>query len=133
MLKNLASNIFIQWFSLVVFPLGLGAIFYRLVRSKRPIILGDGPALELSQPIVMQAVPSLLWSFALTAAMLLIWKPARNIGVAAVAGIAILVSLLFETWQAADIGLGTFDWCDGLFSIAGCLLSTLIFKKTYFK
>jgi hypothetical protein len=133
MVKKLASNTFIQWAAYVAFPLGLGAIFYRLFRSKRPIILGDGPALELSQPIVLQAVPSLLWSFALTAAMLLIWKPAHNFGVIAVAGIAVLVSLLFEIWQAADIGLGTFDCCDGLFSIAGCLLSTLIFKRTYSK
>ncbi len=133
MVKKIATNTFIQWATYVVLPLGLGAIFYRFFRSKRPIILGDGPALELSQPIVLQAVPSLLWSFALTAAMLLIWKPARNFGVIAVAGIAVLVSLLFEIWQAADIGLGKFDWCDGLFSIAGCLLSTLIFKRTYSK
>lgn len=42
-----------------------------------------------------------------------------------------MASLLFEFWQAADFGLGTFDWNDCLFAIAGCLLSVVVFQTKY--
>lgn len=131
MIKKSNSYVIAQWLSYVAFPLGIGALFYRLFRSRRPFILGDGATLELSQPIILQSVPSLLWAFALTAAMFLIWKPALKVGIVAVTGFVILISLLFEIWQAADSGKGTFDWNDCLFSVAGCLFSVLIFKRKY--
>ncbi len=118
---------------MVLLPLLTGAGIYRFLRSKRPAILGDGPVVELPLPtLLLQSSPSLLWSFALCSALLLIWRPSAKWAVWAIVGGAVGVSLLFEVWQAADFGIGTFDWKDCLFSVAGCLLSLLIFQKFKF-
>lgn len=118
--------------SLLVFlPLVIGAGIYRFLRTTRPTLFDDGQALKLPLPsALLDSAPSLLWSFALTSALLLIWKPTTQLARLAIVGTTIAVSLLFEAWQAANIGTGTFDWYDCLFSIIGCLFSVLVLQKT---
>ena len=130
MTKHLYHIFLLQWAVLVVVPLLAGATVYRFLRSKRPAIFGDGTVLELPLPgVVLQSFPSLLWSFALASALLLVWRPSAKMGVLLLGCGATVVSVFFEFWQAADAGHGTFDWNDVLFSGAGCLFSMLIFSK----
>ncbi|MCF8244798.1 MAG: hypothetical protein K9J37_09775 [Saprospiraceae bacterium] len=122
--NNIANRL-----KLVIAPLLVGTAVYRFFRSKRPSILGESPALYLSKNIFLQSAPSFLWSFALASALLLIWKPATKVAAFSIAVLTALVSVLFEFWQAANLGSGTFDWNDCLFSMIGCLISTLVFQK----
>ncbi len=129
-MSYLITNTLKRWLQLVLLPLLAGAAVYRFLRSERTAIFGDGTAIELPLPgILLQSLPSLLWSFALASALFLIWRPPSKRGVWAIIGSALAVSLLFEAWQAADFGIGTFDWNDCLFSVAGCLFSLLVFQK----
>ena len=117
-------------FLLVLLPLLLGAAIYRFLRTTRPAMLGNGAAIHLPIPTVaLQSAPSFLWSFALTSALLLIWKPQRLAAQVGITGATVVVSILFEAWQAADMGLGTFDGYDCLFSVIGCGLSLFITKR----
>ncbi len=128
--KNNRTSL-VKWMVYVAFPLAAGAAFYRYLRPNHAAIFGKGQVFDAPLPsIVAQSLPSLLWSFALTAAFLLIWGPTAKLTAFYIAGFTALVSILFEIWQAADIGTGTFDWKDCLFSVAGCLISLFTFHKT---
>lgn len=118
-------------FAVMVFlPLIIGAGIYRFLRTDRPILFGDGQAFELPLPsLLLSSAPSFLWSFAFTSTLFLIWKPTTKSGRLAIVGGAVLVSILFEAWQATEIGTGTFDWYDCLFSVMGCLLSAYRLQK----
>jgi hypothetical protein len=129
-MKKTTWNPLQNWLLLVALPLALGAAFYRFFRSNRPFILGEGPAFIFTQNQLLPSTPSLLWSLALCSALLLVWKPQQKKGVWMVAIFVALISVAFERWQAAGFGRGTFDWNDCLFSLAGCLISTLFFQKT---
>ena len=129
MMKKTISNLLLQWLTVVVLPMILGAAFYQYFRSKRPIFLGEEPVLGLYQGWFWESTPSFLWSFALASAMLLIWKPRRNSEIYVVTGFVVVVSFLFEFWQAANAGRGTFDLEDCVVSVVGCLFALLLFKK----
>lgn len=127
---NNRSNL-VRWLVFVFLPLLIGAVFYRYYRPKHTAIFGESNVLESPLPVmVTQSLPSLLWSFALTAAFCLIWRPVTKLAAFYITGLTAVVSILFEVWQAADIGIGTFDKSDCIFSILGCLVSALIFHKT---
>lgn len=124
------KNTLAVFIATVLLPLAIGAAIYRFLRITRPAILGNGAAIHLPIPsVILQSAPSLLWSFALTSALLLIWKPQRLAAQIGIAGATVVVSILFELWQAADIGQGTFDWYDCLFSIIGCGVSAFFLKR----
>jgi hypothetical protein len=113
----------------VMLPLLSGAVFYRFLRQNRPTLFDEGQPLYVTLPQAVQSVPSLLWSFALASALLLIWRPVTTGGKWLVVAVAVFVSAIFEGWQAAGGARGTFDWCDLLFSVAGCGLATVVFAK----
>ncbi|MBK9016585.1 MAG: hypothetical protein IPM82_22305 [Saprospiraceae bacterium] len=124
------TNMLKQALLLVLFPLLVGAAIYRFFRPKRAAFFGDGATIELPIPaLILHSLPSLLWSFAMASALILVWHPKAKAGVWLLGIIASVVSLLFEAWQAADFGIGTFDWNDCLFSVTGCLFSLLVFQK----
>lgn len=130
MLNYFSRTCLRQYALLVLLPLLAGAAVYRFLRLKPPAIFGNGAGIESPLPdVILQSLPSFLWSFALTSALLLVWQPRSKFGAYWLAGLAGIVSVLFEVWQAADATRGTFDWCDALFSLAGCLLAMLAFSK----
>ncbi|MBI1223643.1 MAG: hypothetical protein GC192_00270 [Bacteroidetes bacterium] len=129
-MKKKKLEVLIKWCIWVATPLVVGALFYRFLRPRRTAIFGKGPNIDLPLPAhVGASLPSLLWSFALTAALLLIWKPKTMATAFTVAGFTALISVVFEGWQAAEFGRGTFDWNDCLFSVVGCLAAIFFLKN----
>jgi hypothetical protein len=113
----------------VVLPLLAGAAFYRCLRQNRPPLFAEGQPLGVVLPAAAQCVPSLLWSFALASALLLVWRPSAKKRAWMLAGIAAATASIFEGWQAAGAGRGTFDWYDLLASLVGCAIAVPVFFK----
>ena len=119
-----------RWGSFVLLPLLLGALTYRFLRDNKPAFFGMEPAIQLPTiTFLLHSLPSFLWSFALTSALLLVWQPVTYAERKWLLVVAVATSALFEVAQAADFMPGTFDWRDIAFSLTGCLVASLIFKK----
>lgn len=120
-----------KWGGYVLLPLMVGVMVYRFFRKKKAGFFGDERVIELPTiNYLLFSLPSLLWSFALTSSLLLVWQPVNYTERKWLLVVAVATSMLFEAAQAANFIAGTFDWWDIIFSLAGCLASSLIFKKS---
>ena len=121
----------------VFFPLLFGSIFYWLTRPFKEIYFLKwlpllSPPIDISPyvpDIIISTLPSFVWTFSMTALLILIWNPLNWKGIFKLGSIVILLSVLFEYLQKWNVVNGTFDPLDILFSLFATALVFLIFKK----
>lgn len=125
-----------KWLLLVVLPLALGGLGYWLLRpaGSVPFISWlDVPPSPLGASnftsFISRSWPSLIWSYALAMALLLIWRMPDKKATLLLSSIAFGVSVVFELAQRQDLMPGSFDWWDVLFSGLGVGSAALLFQK----
>jgi hypothetical protein len=121
----------------VVTPVAVGACVYLFWRSPELLVFTWVNALALDgvvaagrafaagiqlAPLVLNSLPDGLWVYAMTMAMLSVWRADRAaVGGWLWAGSPLLLSLAGEFGQSFGVVRGTFDWADvGVVAGAAC-------------
>ena len=126
----------------VVMPVAVGACVYLFWRSPQLLVFtwanflaldglvaaGRTSAMGIQLPsLVLNSLPDGLWVYAMTAAMLCIWRTDRTAaGGWTWASIPLLLALAGEFGQCCGVVPGTFDWADVGISVAAASAAALV-------
>lgn len=118
------------WSLNVALPLVVGSLIYITLRVDPPQVLSPfSLSVSLTQSgslsTFVGSLPSFLWTYALVAALRLVWREDGANLCRTFTWIAVAVGIAYEVGQATGLLQGTFDVLDLLFTIIGAALAAI--------